>query len=262
MSIDLSMARHNWVTYKTLAAKEIRRFARLWLQTVLPSAITMSLYFVIFGKLVGKRIGDMEGYNYMEFIVPGLIMMAVITNSYSNVVSSFFGAKFQRHVEEMLVSPMPNWCILCGFITGGAARGLTVAVVVTTVSLAFTSLKIHNTLITASVVVLTAVLFSLGGFINAIFARRFDDIAIVPTFVLTPLTYLGGVFYSISMLSPFWQGVSRANPILYMVNAFRYGILGYSDIDLKVAFGVIIGFIAALYCFALYLLHRGVGVRS
>lgn len=262
MSIDRSMARHSWVAYKTLAAKEIRRFARLWLQTVLPSAITMSLYFVIFGKLVGKRIGDMEGHNYMEFIVPGLIMMAVITNSYSNVVSSFYGAKFQRHVEEMLVSPMPNWCILCGFITGGTARGLTVAVVVTIVSLAFTSLKIHNTLITASVVVLTAVLFSLGGFINAIFARRFDDIAIVPTFVLTPLTYLGGVFYSISMLSPFWQGVSRTNPILYMVNAFRYGILGYSDIDLKVAFGVIIGFIAALYFFALYLLHRGVGVRS
>src|SRR5690606_7152796 len=221
--------------------KEVRRFTRIWPQTLLPPAITMTLYFLIFGNLIGSRIGEMDGYRYMEFIVPGLIMMAVITNSYSNVVSSFFSTKFQHSIEELLVSPIPNWAILAGYITGGVARGLAVGLIVTGMALVFTDLAIQHIGITVSMVVLTAILFSLGGFLNALFARSFDDISIVPTFILTPLTYLGGVFYSITLLPPIWQNLSLANPILYMVNAFRYGILGVSDIPVGIAYAMVVG---------------------
>lgn len=223
--------RQNYIAFKTILIKEFLRFIRIWIQTVLPPAITMVLYFVIFGNLIGSQIGDIHGFTYMEYIVPGLIMLGIIANAYANVVSSFFGAKFQRHIEEMLVSPTPNYVILLGFIGGGVVRGLTVGAAVFLVSLFFTHLQIHNIFITISVVFLTAVLFSLAGFINGIFARSFDDISIVPTFVLTPLTYLGGIFYSIDMLPPFWQTVSLANPILYMINAFRFGIIGYQRDD-------------------------------
>ena len=235
MTTTRSQWRAHLVSLKTIAHKEIQRFLRIWQQTLLPPAITMTLYLVIFGNLIGSRIGEMQGYSYIEFIVPGVIMIAVITNSYANVVSSFFGAKFQRFIEEILVSPTPNLVLLLGYLAGGVVRGLLVGAIVLVISLFFTDLRIHNLGVTASVVLLTALLFSLGGFINAIFARKFDDVSIVPTFILTPLTYLGGVFYSIHLLPPFWQKVSLANPILYLVNAFRYGILGHSDINIGIA---------------------------
>jgi ABC-2 type transport system permease protein len=232
------------------------------MQTLLPPAITMTLYFIIFGNLIGSRIGEMGGFGYMEFIVPGLIMMSVITNSYGNVVSSFYGAKFQRNIEEMMVAPVPPSIILIGFVLGGVARGLGVGLIVTCLSLFFTDLQIHDLVVMVSVVFLTAVVFSLGGFINAIYANSFDDISIIPVFVLTPLTYLGGVFYSIQLLPEFWQQVSQINPILYMVNTFRYGVLGVSDIDLRLAFSIIFVFIALLYSYALYLLRTGKGIRT
>ncbi|MCL7930472.1 ABC transporter permease [Halomonas llamarensis] len=246
----------------TLVVKEIKRFTRIWPQTLLPPSITMAMYFIIFGNLIGSRIGAMDGFNYMDFIVPGLIMMAVITNSYSNVASSFFSNKFQRSIEEMMVSPMPNWVILSGFVLGGMARGLGVGLIVTVVSLFFTRLSMEHPLLTVLVVVLTSALFSVGGFINALLANKFDDISIVPTFILTPLTYLGGVFYSISMLPDFWQGVSMLNPILYMVNVFRYGFLGVSDIPVGWALMAILGFIVVLFTVALQMLARGKGIRS
>ncbi len=250
-----------WVAYITLVTKEVRRFMRIWPQTLLPPAITMALYFVIFGNLIGSRIGEMGGYRYMEFIVPGLIMMSVITNSYSNVASSFFSTKFQHSVEELLVSPVPNWTILLGYVTGGVARGLAVGLIVTLLALFFSDLRVQHLLLTIAMVVLTAILFSLGGFLNALFARTFDDVSIVPTFVLTPLTYLGGVFYSIALLPELWQKLSMANPILYMVNAFRYGILGVSDIPVGGAFAMVCGFILVMYAVALYVLNRGIGIR-
>lgn len=246
----------------TIAHKEAQRYLRIWVQTLLPPGITMALYFVIFGNLIGPRIGPMDGYNYIDFIVPGIIMMAVITNSYSNVVSSFFGAKFQRHVEEILVSPTPNVVILVGYVSGGVSRGLLTGLIVTLVSLMFTRLEIHSIPITVSIVFLTSVLFSLGGFINAVFARKFDDISIVPVFILTPLTYLGGVFYSINLLPDFWRMVSMINPVLYMVNAFRFGILGASDIGIWTAYALILTFIAILASISMYLLNKGVGLRG
>jgi ABC-2 type transport system permease protein len=251
-----------WVGYETIVIKEVSRIIRIWVQTLVPPAITMTLYFVIFGNLIGRRIGQMDGIDYMDFIVPGLIMMSVITNSYGNMVSSFFGAKFGKHIEEILVSPMPNIIILLGYVTAAVVRGMIVGLVVLCVSLFFTQLQIHSYLITFSVVVLTAVVFALAGMVNAIFATKFDDIAIIPTFVLTPLTYLGGVFYSISLLPEFWQTVSRANPILYMVNTFRYGILGVSDVAVAPAFAVIGLFILILGSTCMFLLNRGVGLRT
>lgn len=252
----------NWVAFKTILRKEVRRFTRIWQQTVLPPMITMTLYLLIFGNLIGPRIGEMAGHRYIDYIAPGIIMMSVITNSYSNVVSSFFGARFQKFVEEMLVSPTPMYLILLGYVGGGVARGLTVGIAVSAVTFVFADLRIENLPVTVLVVVLTAILFSLAGFINAIFAKNFDDIAIVPTFVLTPLTYLGGVFYSIQLLPEFWQKVSLLNPILYMVNAFRFGILGISDIPVSIAFLIICLFITVLYLSCLSMLNRGVGIRN
>jgi len=254
--------RRYWIAYQTIVIKEVSRFLRIWLQTVLPPAITMSLYFIIFGNLIGPRIGRMDGIPYMAYIAPGIIMMSVITNSYANVVSSFFGSKFQKHIEEMLIAPIPNSLILAGYITGGVARGLCVGAVVTAVALFFTHLHVHDPVVTFSVVLMTSILFSLGGFINGIFARKFDDIAIVPTFVLTPLTYLGGVFYSISLLPDLWQQVSLFNPILYMVNAFRFGILGVSDIPIGQAFIVTGIFIISLTGLCLWLMQRGTGLKN
>lgn len=246
----------------TILRKEVKRFSRIWVQTLVPPAITIFLYFVIFGRLIGSRIGDMSGFSYMDFVVPGLIMMAVINNSYSNVVSSFFNTKFQRNVEELLVSPTPNHVILAGYVLGGVARGLCVGLIVTLLSLFFTDLQVYSLPITVSIVMMTSILFSLAGFINAVFANSFDDISIMPTFVLTPLTYLGGVFYSIQMLPEFWQGVSKFNPILYMVNAFRYGFLGVSDINVGLAFAGVTGFILLLFGISLALLNSGTRLRS
>lgn len=250
------------VALRTMARRETRRFLRIWTQTLLPPVITMVLYFVIFGSLIGRRIGEMEGFNYADFVAPGLIMMAVITNSYSNVVSSFFGHKFQRHIEEILVSPTPNYIILAGFVSGGMARGLLVGLFVTITSIFFTDFQIQHPVVVLVTVVLTSLLFSVAGLINAVFAKTFDDISIVPTFILTPLTYLGGVFYSIGMLSEFWQGVSKANPILYMVNAFRYGFLGVSDINVTGALMAILAFTMVLVGIALRLLKTGKNLRA
>jgi ABC-2 type transport system permease protein len=252
----------NAIAVKTVIRKEVIRVLRIWVQTIVPPAITMTLYFIIFGNLIGKRIGSMDGYDYMAYIAPGLIMMSVITNSYGNVVSSFFGAKFAGHIEEMLVSPMSNAAIVIGHVAGGVIRGLLVGALVTGVALFFTRLDVQHPFITVSIVLLSAIVFSLAGFINAIFAKKFDDISIVPTFVLTPLTYLGGVFYSISLLPDFWQTVSKANPILYMVNAFRYGILGTSDISIGTAYAILAVFVVLLFSVCIVLMNRGVGIRE
>lgn len=250
------------IALQTIVTKEVRRFMRIWPQTLLPPAITVSLYFLIFGNLIGERIGEMDGHTYVDFIVPGLIMMMVITNSYSNVVSSFFSAKFQRSVEEMLVSPMPNYVVIGGFVVGGVARGLAVGFIVTVIALFFADLRIHNLWVTVSILLMTATLFSLGGFINAVYARTFDDISIVPTFVLTPLTYLGGVFYSIHLLPPFWQTASLANPIVYMVNGFRAGILGSSDVSLGFTYFMLSACIVGLTAWAWWLFNKGQGLRQ
>lgn len=256
------MANRNFVALRTIWIKECTRFLRIWVQTLLPPAITMSLYFVIFGNLIGARIGEMGGFSYMEFIVPGLIMMAVITNSYSNVCSSFYSAKFQHNIEEMLVAPVPNWVIIAGFVGGGVARALLIGVIVTLVSLFFVDIQIHSLTFIILTLILTATLFATAGLINAIFANSFDDISIIPTFILTPLTYLGGVFYSLSMLPEFWQTVSKANPIVYMVNGFRYGFLGVSDVDHYMSLALLLGFNVVLLAVAFSLINRGVGIRS
>ena len=256
------MCKLYWTAFLSLFRREVVRFSRLWLQTIIPPAITMSLYFVIFGNLIGGRIGTMDGFSYMEYIVPGLIMMSVITNAYSNVSSSFFSAKFQKSIEELLVSPMPNYVIIAGYVMGGVMRGVIVGLVVTLVALFFVDLHIQHYSIVLITLFLTSVVFSLGGLINATYARTFDDISIIPTFVLTPLTYLGGVFYSISLLPEFWQSVSKLNPIVYMVNAFRYGFLGISDVGIGYSFAVLGVFVVGLYFVAHYLMAHSKGLRS
>ncbi|MGV8933186.1 MAG: ABC transporter permease [Gallionellaceae bacterium] len=255
-------AREQLIALKSILWKEILRFSRIWVQTILPPMISTALYYVIFGRLIGSQISDVSGFHYMDYIVPGLILMAVITNSYGNVVASFYSSKFQRSIEEMLISPLPNYLIILGFIGGGVARGIAVGAAVAVVSLFFTSIPVHNIWVALSVLLLTSVLFSLGGLINAIFANSFDDITVIPTFVLAPLTYLGGVFYTVAMLPPFWQSVSQVNPILYMVNAFRFGLLGVSDVNLGVAYAAMIAFNLCLSWYAMYLLNRGYGVRT
>ena len=253
--------RQQLIAFNTIMVREFRRFIRIWIQTVVPPAITVVLYFIIFGELIGSQIDDIDGFRYMDYIVPGLILMAVITNSYANTVASFFSAKFQRSIEEMIVAPIPNHIILAGYISGGVARGVIVGFAVTAVSMFFSDFQIYSISITLTVFILTSILFSLAGLINAVYAKSFDDISIIPTFVLTPLTYLGGIFYSIKMLPEFWQNVSLANPILYMINAFRYGLLGVSDIDTFTAIIIIIAFIIVLFAFTMHLLNKGVGIK-
>lgn len=250
------------VAFFTILFKEIRRFTRIWPQTLLPPAITTALYFLIFGKLIGDRIGTVLGVSYMDYIVPGIILMSVISHAYSNVVSSFYSTKFQRHIEELLVAPVPNFVILAGYVCGGIARGIMVGVVVTGISMIFTPITILHWDIALAVFVLTATLFALAGFINAVFADSFDDISIIPNFVLTPLSYLGGVFYSVEMLPNFWQHIAQANPILYMINAFRYGMIGVSDVEIEMAFAMTLGFIVLLTVFSLVLLHKGIGIKN
>jgi ABC-2 type transport system permease protein len=251
-----------YIAFKTILIKEVLRFSRIWIQTILPPMITTALYFIIFGNLIGSQVGSVGRFSYMQYIVPGLIMMSVISSSYANVVSSFYGSKFQRHIEEMLVSPIPAYLIVLGFMAGGVARGLSVGAAVTVVSLFFSHLHVENLPIVLSVALLTAAIFALGGLINGIFAKSFDDISIIPTFVLTPLTYLGGVFYSIDMLPEFWRQVSLVNPILYIISAFRYGVLGVADISLWSSYAIILAFVSGLFAFSLYLLRKGVGIRA
>jgi ABC-2 type transport system permease protein len=257
-----SLARVQWIGFSTIVIREFNRIVRIWGQTIVPPTVTAALYFVIFGSLIGKRVGLVGGFGYMQFIAPGLIMMSVITNAYGNVVSSFFGAKFGKHLEELLVSPLPNWLILSGYVAGGMLRGLLVGGVVTVVALFFTRLSVQHVWTVLSAVLLTSIVFSLGGFVNALFARNFDQISWFPTFVLTPLTYLGGVFYSITMLPAWAQAVSHVNPILYMVSAFRYGFLGSTDVDLRLAYGIMIGSAAFMFALAVVLLNKGSGIRE
>jgi len=256
------MVNRNFTALKTIWIKECTRFLRIWIQTLVPPAITMSLYFVIFGNVIGSRIGQMGGVDYMTFIVPGLIMMSIITNSYSNVSSSFFSAKFQRNVEELLVAPVPTWVLIMGFVGGGVARAMIIGVIVTCVSMFFVDVQIHNFMVIVVTLILTSTLFATAGLINGIYAKTFDDISIIPTFILTPLTYLGGVFYSLERLPEFWQNVSQANPIIYMVNGFRFGFLGTSDINYLYSLVLLVGFNIVLFGVAYTLLKRGVGIRS
>ena len=251
-----------WTGFRTIVIREFSRIIRIWGQTLVPPAITATLYFIIFGSLIGRRIGDMGGVTYMQYIAPGLIMMSVITNSYGNVVSSFFGAKFGRHLEELLVAPLPNWLIVLGYISGGVVRGLLVGLLVTVIALFFTHLHVEHLFAVLAAVLLTSVIFSLLGFVNAVFAKNFDQISFVPTFILTPMTYLGGVFYSIAMLPEWAQAVSKANPILYMVNAFRYGFLGASDVDITKAFLVTAGAAIVMFAVVVSLMNRGTGIRE
>lgn len=255
-------ARLNLVALGTIIRRELMRILRIWGQTLVPPVITMTLYFLIFGTLIGRRIGDMGGFDYMDFIVPGLVMMSVIQNSYGNISSSFFGAKFGRHIEELLVAPLPSWVILTGYVTGAVLRGLLVGALVLAVAMFFTTVRVPHPLIALSTVLMGAVIFSLAGFVNAVYAKKFDDIAIVPTFVLTPLTYLGGVFYSVTLLPAWAANASQFNPVLHMVNAFRHGLLGVSDVPLALAYGVMLAFVVGLSALALWLLERGVGMRS
>lgn len=253
---------NNSVAFRTILYKEVRRFTRIWPQTLLPPAITTALYFLIFGKLIGDRIGTVNGVSYMDYIVPGVILMSVISHSYSNVVSSFYSTKFQHHIEELLVAPVPNWVILSGYVCGGIARGVMVGGVVAAISMLFTQVSVLNWPITLTVLILTSTLFALAGFINAVFADSFDDISIIPNFVLTPLSYLGGVFYSLAMLPPIWQTIAQGNPILYMINAFRFGLIGVTDVDISLAFQMTAGFITFLSGLSLFLLHKGIGIKN
>jgi ABC-2 type transport system permease protein len=250
------------IAFQTILFKEIHRFLRIWPQTVLPSAVTTSLYFLIFGTLIGRRVGNMGGMPYMDYLVPGIVLMSVITNAYGNVVASFYSSKFQRNVEELLIAPVPNGIILAGYVGGGVARGLVVGGVVAVISFLFTRIVPVRPDLALAVVLLTAILFSLAGFVNAVYANSFDDISIVPNFVLTPLVYLGGVFYSIDLLPDLWRNISLANPILYMVNAFRYGFLGVTDVDLRTAFLIIGGTILVLMAWGWGLLARGTGLKT
>ena len=259
---EMSVGQRQRVALYTIVRREVARILRIWGQTLVPPAITMTLYFLIFGGLIGSRVGEMDGIKYMDFIVPGLVMMSIIQNSYGNISSSFFGAKFGRHVEELLVSPMPSWVILGGYVAGAVLRGLLVGAIVLVIAMFFTKVRMPHPLITLSTVILGATIFALAGFVNAVYAKKFDDIAIVPTFILTPLTYLGGVFYSVKLLPDWAEAATHLNPIFYMVNAFRYGLLGVSDVPLWLAYALMLGFVFALGGLSLWLLKRGVGLRS
>jgi ABC-2 type transport system permease protein len=254
--------RASWLAFQTILIKEVLRFLRIWVQTLVPPAVTTALYFLIFGRLIGAQLPPTGGLSYVDYIAPGVVLMAVITNSYSNVVSSFFSTKYQRYVEELLIAPVPSAVILAGYVCGGVLRGVAVAAVVSVVALPFAGLGLHALPVAAAALIATSTLFALGGFLNAVFARSFDDISVIPTFVLTPLTYLGGVFYSVEMLPSPWREISFFNPILYMVSAFRYGTVGVADVSLATAFAVIAAFIVALGAFALWVLGRGIGLKS
>jgi ABC-2 type transport system permease protein len=256
------LVKTNLIGFNTIVIREFGRIVRIWAQTIVPPAITATLYFIIFGSLIGRRIGDMGGYSYIQYIAPGLIMMSVISNSYGNVVSSFFGAKFGRHIEELLVAPLSHWLIVLGYMMGGLARGLIVGAVVTIITLFFTHLHVEHPFIVVTALILSSMVFSLAGMVNAVFAKNFDQISFIPTFVLTPLTYLGGVFYSIQLLPDWAQRLSHANPILYMVNAFRFGFLGVSDVDVGLAYAIMIGASVALFALCVWLVHKGIGTRE
>ena len=246
----------------TLLRREILRFMRIWIQTLLPPAVTTMLYCVIFGELVGRQLMGVGSYSYMEYIIPGLILMTVITNSYSNVVTSFYSTRFHKNIEEMLISPMPAYVLMIGFVAGGMARGLVVGLVVWVVSLTFATLPFPNLGLTFVVLLLTSAVFSVAGLINGIYARSFDGISIIPTFILMPLTYLGGVFYSVEILPEFWRNITLFNPIFYMIDVFRHGSMGFSDVDVLQSLIILTACLIVLATACLQLLVRGVRIRN
>ncbi len=254
--------RDSLVSLFTISRRETTRIFRIWVQTLVPPVITMTLYFIVFGTFIGSQLSEIKGYEYMAFIAPGLIMMSIITNSYTNTVSSFFSTKFQKNIEELLVSPTPSWVIVLGFVSGGMVRGLSVGFLVSIVSLVFIRLPLHSVIYTVLFAFLTSFVFALAGMINGIFAKKFDDISIIPTFVITPLTYLGGVFYSITLLPELWRMISKANPIIYMIDGFRYGFLGISDMSVFTGLGMLVVFAVVLFGVNLYLLEKGTGIRT
>lgn len=257
----MNFTRH-WVSFSTIVRKEVVRFLRVWTQTLLPPVVTMTLYFVIFGRFIGSQVQAIDGHSYMEFILPGLVMMSVIMNSFMNTVSSFYFAKFQRTLEEIMISPTPYWVVIAGFVTGGVMRGLFTAALVMLVGLFFTHIAIAHIGIVLVFALLTSTLFSLVGLLNAVFAKNFDGISIIPNFVLTPLTYLGGIFYSVTMLPPFWRTVSAFNPILYMINGFRFGFLGVSDVNVFLAFGILFTLTVVMFCVTWRVFKSGRGLRA
>jgi|TARA_B110000259_G_scaffold95762_1_gene110811 ABC-2 type transport system permease protein len=250
------------IAYKTIVRKEVLRFSRIWKQTLIPPVITNILYFIIFGNLIGQRIGNIENFSYTDFIFPGLLLMSVITHSYTNTVSSLYISKYHRYIEELLVSPIENYTILAGFITGGIIRGLSVGVVVILAAQFFVTFTVHNIFLMLAVILLSSTLFSMCGFLNGLFASDWDDINVVPTFIMTPLTYLGGIFFSISMLPGIWQDIALINPILYLINALRFSMLGISDVSVSFAFFIIIAFNILLATLCLYFLSIGKGLRT
>ncbi|WWP01587.1 MAG: ABC transporter permease [Candidatus Dasytiphilus stammeri] len=256
------MNKFYWIALKTIWSKEISRFTRIWIQTLMPPVITMSLYLIIFGSFIGNKIDNIQGVSYIQFIVPGIIMMAVISNAYTNVASSFFSARFQRHIEELLVAPVPTHIIILGYIGGGVVRGICVGLLVTIVSLFFVQFHVYSWLIILFILLLTVVMFSLAGLLNALFAKSFDEISLIPTFILTPLTYLGGVFYSLNLLPPFWKKISVLNPLVYMISGFRLGFLGISEISLIWSLFVLISLIVIFYLLVWYLIQRGYGLKN
>lgn len=251
-----------YVAYSTIARKEVSRFFRIWTQTLIPPVITSILYYLIFGTFVGSQVDQVHGFSYMQFLVPGLVMMAVINNAYMNVSSSFFSSKFMKNYEEFLVSPTPPWIIVAGYVTGGVVRSTVVGLITLAIGLFFTNLTVHSIIFVIIFMLLTAILFSVAGLFNALFAKNFDDISIIPTFVLTPLTYLGGVFYSIDVLGPFWQNLSRFNPILYLINGLRYGFLGFSDVNVWISFGILITSTVFFTLITWHLFKKGYGLKS
>ena len=251
-----------FTAYMTIVRKEVIRFLRIWPQTFLPSVITTVLYFLIFGTFIGSQIKAVGDVSYMAFIVPGLVMMAILNGSFQNIAFSFFQLKFMKTIEEILVSPMPAWTVVLGYVTGALLRGLVIGALVFASAYMFEFIPVKHPFLAVLIASTTAVLFALAGLVNAIYAKGFDGINIIPTFVIIPLTYLGGVFYSLSLLPPFWQTISLANPVLYMVNAFRYSILGFSDIPFATSMAVLFGCMLCMFTWVLYLFKTGKGLKN
>ncbi len=252
-----------WTSFYTIVRKDTVRMFRIWPQTFLPALVTSALYFLIFGAFLGSRIGEVHGVSYIMFVVPGLVMLSVVMNAYSNVAFVMFASKFfARNIDEILVSPTPPWVLVAGYITGGVVRGVITGLLVLLVSLLFTDLVVANVLVIALFLILTSLIFALGGLVNGVYAKSMDGISIVPTFVLTPLVYLGGVFYSAQTLPGIWGTLTKFDPIFYIVNGFRYGFLGFSDISLWTSLAVLIVLALLLLGIAIYLIRTGLGLRQ
>lgn len=252
-----------FISFYTIVRKDVLRMFRIWAQTFLPSVVTSSLYFLVFGAFLGSKIGTVQGVPYVMFVVPGLVMLAVVTNAYANTSSVMFSSKFfGRNIDEILVSPTPPWVLVAGYVTGGVIRGVLIGFFVLLVSLFFTHLTVYNIFVVLMFLILTSLVFALAGLVNGIYAKSIDGINIVPTFVLTPLVYLGGVFYSAQVLPGFWGTLTKLDPVFYIINGFRYGFLGISDVSIYFSVGLLLTFVAVLLGVAWYLVKIGLGLRQ